>query len=270
MSVTDLRVVDLTAKPGGNAKPVTPAKTARATVSLQPQRTAGGVSVSLQPGTSVRVQRSLADICIVFDTTGSMSDKIDGLVSCMSAFVDHLGQLSLDWRMSVLPFGDLTIPGDRVELQWPFVQTVDQAKQQLRQMPRFAGGGNDGESSVEAVLGATGKPWRRGAVRVAVLLTDEPALGAGRSQQVLAKLHSAEIVTFVASPAHSYYQSWAARTGGKWVLIGQSMDTNALLKLLRGLVSDVAKAAAEVHAIAGGSYKKYLEITSGNRTPKKR
>jgi len=44
-------------------------------------------------------------------------------------------------------------------------------------------------------------------------------------------------------------------------MISQSMDTRDILKLLRGLVKDVAKAASDLHEIAGGSYRKYLEIT---------
>lgn len=253
----------LTEQPARQARPQSPARVPIIDLG-------DGTFVAPRPGESVNLERSRVDICIVFDTTGSMSDKIAGLIDCMAGFVDQLGKLSLDWRISVLPFGDLTIPGDRVELQLPFVKTVAQAKQQLRQMPRFSGGANKGESSIDAVLGAVGKPWRQGTVRIAVLLTDEPALGTHRSQVVLAKLRSAEIIAFVASPNLDYYRSWATSTGGKWFEIGQSMDTRALLALLRGLVRDVATVAAEVHAIAGGNYQKYLQITSGNRAPKKR
>jgi hypothetical protein len=224
----------------------------------------GNRIVAHQPGKSVSVGRSQADICIVFDTTGSMSDKIEQLIVCMTGFVDELGSLSLDWRISVVPFGDLTVPGDSVELDWPFVATVDQAKAQLRQMPRFYGGGNIGESSVEAIVGAAGKSWRPGATRVAVLLTDDAALGGPNGiGQVAATLQRSEVIAFVASPEYHYYQEWATRTGGKWFKIGHSMDTGELLTLLRNLVHDVAITAAEIHAIAGGDYKKYLAITSG-------
>jgi von Willebrand factor type A domain-containing protein len=222
-----------------------------------------GQSVTLQPGKVVTVARPMADICIVFDTTGSMSGKIQGLIDCMSGFADDLAELSLDWRLSVLPFGDLTVPGDRIDAGLPFVASVAEARSQLREMPRFSGGGNAGESSIEALLSAIAKPWRPKAVRVVVLLTDEPALGAERADEVLGRLNSAEIICFVASPRHGYYRSWAAETGGHWVQISQSMDTNDILRLLRGLVKDVAKAASDVHAIAGGSYRKYLELTTG-------
>jgi hypothetical protein len=187
----------------------------------------------------------------------------------MQEFVDQLGKLQLDWRISVLPFGDLTEPSDKVVTQLPFVKTVDQAKQQLVAMPRFFGGFNLGESAIEAMLGAVDKPWRQAAVKVAVLLTDEPALGAERSQRVLSKLRGRGIIAFVASPRHDYYQSWARQTGGKWFEIGPSMDTSALLKLLRNLVKDVATVAAEVHAIAGGDVRKYRELTDGSRQGKR-
>jgi hypothetical protein len=212
----------------------------------------------------------MADICIVFDTTGSMSDKITGLIACMTGFVGQLGKLSLDWRISVVPFGDLTVPGDAVVTQLPFVRSVGQAQQQLRQMPRFSGGTNFGESAIEGMFGAIRKPWRHGAVKVVVLLTDEPALGAERAQEVLGKLRTEEIIAFVASLRCDYYQSWAKGTGGRWFEIGPSMDTRALLNLLRGLVNDVATVAAEVHAIAGGNVRKYLELTSGERSLKRR
>jgi hypothetical protein len=220
-----------------------------------------GREVTLRPGTAVSVARPMVDICIAFDTTASMSGKIKGLIDCMAGFAGDLAELSLDWRFSVLPFGDLTVPGDRIDAGLPFVASVGQARQQLRAMPRFAGGGNDGESSVEALLAAIAKPWRPKAVRVVLLITDEPALGADRAADVLRRLKSAEIVCFAASPDRDYFRSWASGTGGQWALISQSMDTRDILKLLRGLVKDVAKAASDLHAIAGGSYRKYVEIT---------
>ncbi len=40
-----------------------------------------GRLASLAPGSDHRVGRAQVDICFVFDTTGSMSDKITGLVA---------------------------------------------------------------------------------------------------------------------------------------------------------------------------------------------
>lgn len=217
-----------------------------------------------------RSKRAEADVCFVFDTTGSMSDKIDGLIRCMSAFVDELASLGLDWRCTCVPFGDLEVPGDRVDAQLPFVATADAARTQLQRLPRFSGGANTGESSVEALLAGIHKPWREGAVRVIVLLTDEPAHGGlQRSQEVLQRLHEREIICFVASPHHPYFIDWAARNGGQWKQISAYMDTTELVQLLRSLVSDVARVAHDVHQLAGGSVRRYLELEAGQRHPQR-
>lgn len=224
--------------------------------------------VELKTGSSRRAE---ADVCFVFDTTGSMSDKIDGLTRCMSAFVDELASLGLDWRCTCVPFGDLEVPGDRVDAQLPFVATADAARTQLQRLPRFSGGSNSGESSVEALLAGIHKPWREGAVRVIVLLTDEPAHGGSkRSQEMLQRLYEREIICFVASPPQPYFIDWAARNGGQWKQIGAYMDTTQLVRLLRSLVSDVARVVHDVHQLAGGSVRRYLELEAGQRHPYRR
>jgi hypothetical protein len=141
------------------------------------------------------------------------SGKIKGLVDCMAGFAGDLAELSLDWRLSVIPFGDLTVPGDRIDADLSFVACADGARRQLRTMPRFAGGGNEGESSIEALLAAIAKPWRPKAVRVVLLITDEPTLGADRAKDLLRRLKSAEIICFVASPDRDCFRSWASGTG---------------------------------------------------------
>ena len=88
------------------------------------------------------------DICFVFDTTGSMSDKIKGLTDSLVKFVGELGRLSLDWRITAVPFGDLTVKGDKVVDDLPFVRTPKEGQQMLRRLPRFSGGSNVGESSL--------------------------------------------------------------------------------------------------------------------------
>jgi len=230
---------------------------------------ADGRVASLAPGTATRIGRARVDICFVFDTTGSMSDKIKGLVAAMSSLVSDLATLELDWRVTTVPFGDLTVVGDRIEARMGFVATHAEAQAQLRAMPRFSGGGNQGESSIEAMLVALERPWRRGAVKIVVLLTDEPALvsPAARPEMVAEALRALDAVCFVASPDLPYFRSWAVENCGRWVPIGPSMDTGALFALLQGMVSEVATVAADVHQLAGGSVHRYRELTDGSGSP---
>jgi hypothetical protein len=223
-----------------------------------------GRLVAPRPGERVHSgrKRAAADVCLVFDTTGSMSDKIDGLVRCMVDFVGELATLRLDWRLTAVPFGDLTVPGDRIVEDLPFVATREAAEQLIRTMPRFNGGGNIGESSLEAVLAALRKPYRPDAVKLLMVLTDEPPLEGVQltADSVARSLQASEVICFVASYDLAGFKRWAQENGGRWYPISANMDTNALLTFLRSLVKDVATVAKAVHEIGDGSVARYLAI----------
>jgi hypothetical protein len=220
----------------------------------------------LEPGKKHRIDRRMVDICFVFDTTGSMSDKRDGLIQCLIEFVDELARLALDWRVTVVPFGDLTVEGDVIVGSLPFVADPESASRLLTEMVRNGGGGNGGESSLEAMLAALAKPYRAGAVKVFVLLTDEPALtDRSNPAQIEAALRLGEVVTFVASPDLPYFRRWAEITGGAWYDIDSYFDYSGVLGMLKGLVQQVARVAAAVHTLAQGSVAQYLELPPGRR-----
>ncbi len=220
----------------------------------------------LEPRSEHTFSACMVDLCFVFDTTGSMSDKIDGLVECMVDFVRELAGLGLNWRVSVVPFGDLTVPGDTIVANLPFVSERAAAERMLREMPRNGGGANGGESVLEALRAALGKPYRPGAVKVFVVLTDEPALQgrltAGGIEQDLLR---SEVIAFVASPPIGYYRRWADVTAGAWFEIGPSLDYSAIVATLRGLAKQLALVASEVHSIAGGSVARYRALPPAAR-----
>jgi hypothetical protein len=243
------------------AKEEVPTEAARLASGEEDSATAHDDVEPAPPGPDEATGRPV-DICFVFDTTGSMSGKIEGLTRCMVNFVGELSRLRLDWRITAVPFGDLTVRGDRVVGDLPFVGTHDEAEQMLQTLPRFSGGGNVGESSLEAVLEALGKPYRKGTVIVLVVLTDEPPLESGEltADYVADKLLAREIICFVASSDFPGFRRWAAENGGKWYPIRQSMDTRDLLGYLRSLVRDLPKVAKAVHDVGGGSVRRYLDI----------
>lgn len=226
-------------------------------------RTASGNLVQAKPGQSVilnDVKREV-DVCIVFDTTGSMSNKIDGLVVCMVDFIGELARLKLDWRFSVVPFGDLTVPSDKIIGDLPFTNIAKKAQEMVQTMPRFGGGGNNGESSLEAMQAAMAKPFRKGAVRVLLLLTDEPPLQSRQltTDTIKSALRAQEFVCFVVSVAGQGYEPFATENAGKWYPIGSSFDRSGLLAFLKGLLKDIATVSKAVHDMGGGSVKKYID-----------
>lgn len=209
--------------------------------------------------------RADVDIVFVFDTTGSMCSKIEALVATISELVADLDGFNLDWRVSVVPFGDLKVPGDRIVGSLPFTSQVSVAQQQLRDMPRFSGGGNAGESSIEAVLAGLDKEFRPSAVRVLVLLTDEPAHGCDRASRVAQRLLDDEVVYFGVTPPLRYFQQWAEATGGRWYRMCADARPDGLLELLRSLCREVADVSRRVHELAGGSVATYRSLPPGGR-----
>lgn len=218
-----------------------------------------GSSVVARSGTKGNVQHRALDLCFIFDTTGSMSNKIDGLVECMDDLVAKLGNLALDWRVTTVPFGDLTVPSDRVVDDEPFVADVPAATRQLRSMPRFSGGGNTGESSVDAMLAACRKTYRKEAVKVLILITDEPALGIQQGQHAVhSALFSLDAICFTVAPNFSYYKQWASQHGGEWRKVSVSVNTTAIMNLFTSLLTRMVEVVDSVHRLGGGSVRAYL------------
>lgn len=230
-------------------------------------RLPGGKRVVARSAATFSNARRQVDLCFVFDTTGSMSGKIDGLVKAMDQLVRDLGAMALDWRITTVPFGDLTVPGDRVVGDHPFVDDVQAASAQLGSMPRFGGGANIGESSVEAMIAACHKPFRRQAVKVLVLITDDAALN---HQQGVPAVHQAldrlDAACFTIAPRLDYYQAWATRHGGEWQQIAASVSTQAIKAMFTTMLTRVVKVADSVHRLGGGSVRAYLQLERGSDT----
>ena len=202
------------------------------------------------------------DICFVFDTTGSMSDKIKGLTDSLVKFVGELARLSLDWRITAVPFGDLTVKGDKVVDDLPFVRTPKEGQQMLRRLPRFSGGTNVGESSLEAVLAGLAKPYRSDAVIVLVVLTDEPPLESGdlTADFVADQITTREVIYFAAATDHPGYRRWAADNSGQIVPDQAEHEHGPTYSAsLSSLMADLPQVAKAVHNLGGGSIPGYLD-----------
>lgn len=204
--------------------------------------------------------RKEVDLVFLIDTTGSMSDKINGILSTCADFVQSFGSLNLDHRVAVVGFGDLTVVGDHI-VATRFMTSVDLIGQSLLKIPRFSGGGNDGESVFEAVNVALGLQFRDKAVKVFVLITDEPALHTQYSgSSILNRLVAANVMVYVIAPKLDYYVAFADKTGGQWYQITSVADFSKLLETLRAMAKKISTAVDEIHRLAGGSVKEYLRL----------
>jgi Mg-chelatase subunit ChlD len=205
--------------------------------------------------------KATADVVFVIDTTGSMNDKIDALIESCQSFVDRLASKRIDWVAAVVGFGDLTVEGDRI-VATPFTSSAERVKSLLRGLPRYSGGGNEGESSLEALQAALHRSgYRPGATKVVILITDEPALQRQlRPAAMTGQLREAGAITFVLSPNIKYFRSMATDTGGKWWNVDSGGDFSQILTVFDQIATKVASTVAAVHELAEGDVKEYLGL----------
>jgi hypothetical protein len=110
------------------------------------------------------------------------------------------------------------------------------------------------------MLTACQKQYRANAVKVLVLVTDEPALGAaGGTNRVHAALTQLDAACFTVAPDLDYYRSWAHKHGGVWRQVDTSVDTSAIMTLFKSLLAAIAEVADKVLRLGGGSVQGYLE-----------
>jgi Mg-chelatase subunit ChlD len=235
------------------ARPVAPPETADTPPVLGPGQR------NLEQSRPTSGERGV-DLVFVIDTTGSMSDKIESLLATCSQFADDFNALHLNHRIAIVSFGDLRVPGDKIQ-NTAFTGNVETTKQSLRHIPRNSGGGNEGESSLEAVERALSLPFRSNAVKAIVLITDEPAdQHRLNADEMTGRLTEREMLVFVASPPYKYFQRMALRNGGQWYRISAHTKFDDLLKLFRDLAQKVSQVVLDVYQVSDGSVADYLRL----------
>ena len=203
------------------------------------------------------------DTVFVFDTTGSMNDKIEALLLTCRQFVDEAESLSLDPHFALISFGDISVigGGDTIELVVPLTGDIEKVKYGLSNIPRNCGFGNSGETPLEAIHKAFKISHRERAVKVMVLITDEPALQHDISvEKVIQELGEREYLVFVVAIDEPYYKEMALKNGGIWKEIGVHTDLSDILEAFKEMAKKVSEVAQEVHLLGEGSVKRYLEL----------
>ena len=104
-------------------------------------------------------------------------------------------------------------------------------------------------------------PFRPDAVKVIVLITDEPAdQHQLRADDMIDRLAEREMLAFVASPPHEYFKRMAQRNGGKWYKISAHTRFDDLLDLFRDLARKVSQVVFDVYQVGDGSVADYLRL----------
>jgi hypothetical protein len=118
-----------------------------------------------------------ADVVFVLDLTGSMQFAIDGIKEGIQNFVSQLETSRIDARIALIGFRDIEDDRERpfvmaVEDQ-PFTKDYRGFREEVRKLTA-RGGGDEPESSLQALALAAAQPFRSNASRVLLLITDAP------------------------------------------------------------------------------------------------
>ncbi len=113
-----------------------------------------------------RKDNSKVDFIFVFDTTGSMKNEINSVIRKSEDFANIVAKGGYDYQFSLVTFGDKIRNGD-----CGFTSNVNEFKNWLSKLSAY-GGGDDPESSLDALVYASKLPARKDAQKVIILITD--------------------------------------------------------------------------------------------------
>jgi Mg-chelatase subunit ChlD len=142
---------------------------------------AGAINAaSLAQSLSMRVEslpgKRRADILFVLDCTGSMQGEIDAIRSAITAFADSIESEGVRARVGLIEFRDRLIGEEHRVLSFdgqPFTSDPTVFRREVEKL-KAKGGGDEPESSLDAIMLALRQPFAADANKVIVLVTDAP------------------------------------------------------------------------------------------------
>lgn len=115
-----------------------------------------------------------ADIMFVLDCTHSMKGEIEAIKDAIMMFVDSVHADGVRVRVGLVEFRDRLIGEEHRVLVFdgePFTNDPAAFRREVSEL-KAAGGGDEPESSLDAIMLALGQPFASGANKVIVLVTD--------------------------------------------------------------------------------------------------
>jgi Mg-chelatase subunit ChlD len=117
-----------------------------------------------------------AALMFILDCTESMAGEIDAIRDTITSFVDTLQNAGLDIRVGLIEFRDRLINEEQRVLLFdgrPFTSNPEAFRREASLLSAV-GGGDEPESSLDAVLLALRQPFDPEAQKILVLITDAP------------------------------------------------------------------------------------------------
>ncbi|MUG98482.1 VWA domain-containing protein [Scytonema sp. UIC 10036] len=160
---------------GGTAAPSAPFVPITKPLS-ESERIAYGLSNSLKSRLQQFQGKRSADIMFVLDCTGSMGGEIEAIKDAIMDFADTIESDGVRVRVGLVEFRDRLIQEEHRVLTFngePFTSDPVAFRNEVAKL-RAGGGGDEPESSLDAILLALRQPFTQQGSKVIVLVTDAP------------------------------------------------------------------------------------------------
>ncbi len=178
------------------------------------------------------------DILFLLDTTSSMEPFIKGLKQKCIEFAGVVGGGGFDCRMGLLGFGD--VGEDEPIYVFPPTDDLQLFQTKVAKVPR-TDGGDEPESTIEALDRALKMQFRTGAIVCFVHITDASCHHEQRLNEIAARLKERGVVTYVVS-LESLADKYARLcvNGGRFFAIEDARFDDILLKVARSISSQIS------------------------------
>ncbi|NJO65752.1 MAG: VWA domain-containing protein [Richelia sp. RM2_1_2] len=158
-----------TAKPIRSLETSTPAKKSSSI-------DAASLARSILKKSSVLQGKRKADVMFVLDCTGSMQGEIDAIRDAITGFADTINSDGVRVRVGLIEFRDRLIEEEHRVVTFAgevFTNNPDIFRQEVAKL-KAGGGGDEPESSLDALMLALRQPFATDSNKVIVLITDAP------------------------------------------------------------------------------------------------
>ena len=208
------------------------------------------------------------EIVYVFDTTGSMSEEIDGVIRTSIAFADELESKGRDYRLGLVTFGDVVLSVYRSD------DTLTDSAEQFKDWVSVLsanGGEGDPENTYGALKRALQMQFRSEAQKIFILITDAPAHVYGDAPDgggsfddpdlVLGRigdlLNEKSISVYAITPSFPDFTSLAEITGGRFYDLDNNPD-------FTGIIEEIGETIASQYRITYRSPRPTYDGTRRN------
>lgn len=137
---------------------------------------AASLARSIMKKSSVLQGKRKADVMFVLDCTGSMQGEINAIRDAITGFADTINSDGVRVRVGLIEFRDRLIDEEHRVLRFDgevFTNNPDVFRREVSKL-KADGGGDEPESSLDALMLALRQPFATDGNKVIVLITDAP------------------------------------------------------------------------------------------------